>query len=94
VTIRAKLYAAIAMTVLGPLVTIGVALSAFAALGDRFDDVARRSDRRALALELKFAVTDVTAGRPRTGTTAGAAGRASSARAATSRGCCAARGAS
>ncbi len=58
-TIRAKLYAAIAMTVLGPLVTIGVALSAFAALGDRFDDVARRSDRRALALELKFAVTDV-----------------------------------
>jgi hypothetical protein len=59
VTIRAKLYAAIAMTVIGPLVTIGVALSAFAALGDRFDDVALRSDRRALALELKFAVTDV-----------------------------------
>jgi hypothetical protein len=58
-TIRAKLYAAIAMTVVGPLVTIGVALSAFAALGDRFDDVAGRSDRRALALNLKFAVTDV-----------------------------------
>ncbi len=39
VTIRAKLFAAIALTVLGPLVTIGVALSAFGTLGDRFDDV-------------------------------------------------------
>jgi hypothetical protein len=58
-TIRAKLYAAIAMTVLGPLVTIGVALAAFGSLGERFDEVARRSERQALALELKFAVTDV-----------------------------------
>jgi hypothetical protein len=57
-TIRAKLYAAIAMTVLGPLVTILVALQAFGALGDRFDDVSRSGDHQALALELKFAVTD------------------------------------
>lgn len=57
--IRAKLYAAIVMTVLGPLVTIAVAFSAFSSLGTRFDDVARRSERQALALELKFAVTDV-----------------------------------
>jgi hypothetical protein len=59
VTIRAKLYAAIAMTVIGPLVTIGVAFGAFQSLGDRFDEVANRSQRQALALELKFAVTDV-----------------------------------
>jgi methyl-accepting chemotaxis protein len=59
VTIRAKLYAAIAITILGPVVTIAVALTAFGSLGDRFDEVARRSERQALALELKFAVTDV-----------------------------------
>jgi hypothetical protein len=58
VTIRAKLYAAIALTVLGPLVTIGVALQAFGALADRFDEVSRRGSDQALALELKFAVTD------------------------------------
>lgn len=58
-TIRAKLYAAIAMTVIGPLVTIGVAFGAFQSLGDRFDEVAGRSERQALALELKFALTDV-----------------------------------
>jgi hypothetical protein len=59
VTIRAKLYAAMVMTVLGPVVTIGVAFAAFQSLSDRFDEVAARSDRQALALELKFAVTDV-----------------------------------
>ena len=58
-SIRAKLWAAIAMTVLGPLVTIGVALQAFGVLGDRFDDVARSGTDQALALELKFAVTDM-----------------------------------
>ena len=58
-TIRAKLLAAIALTVLGPLVTIGVALAAFGTLGDRFDDVQDAGDRQALALELKFAVTDM-----------------------------------
>jgi hypothetical protein len=59
VTIRAKLYAAMAMTVLGPVVTIGVAFAAFQSLSDRFDEVSARSDRQALALEIKYAVTDV-----------------------------------
>jgi hypothetical protein len=59
VTIRAKLYAAMAMTVLGPLITIAVAFTAFQSLSDRFDQVTVRSDRQALALELKYAVTDV-----------------------------------
>ena len=59
VTIRAKLFAAIALTVIGPVVTIGVALAAFGTLGDHFDDVAARAARQALALDLKFAVTDM-----------------------------------
>ena len=58
-TIRAKLYAAMVMTVLGPLVTIGVAFAAFQSLSDRFDEVSARSKRQALALEIKYAVTDV-----------------------------------
>jgi hypothetical protein len=59
VTIRAKLYAAIVMTILGPVITIAVAFAAFQSLSDRFDEVSARSDRLALALELKYAVTDV-----------------------------------
>jgi hypothetical protein len=59
VTIRAKLYAAMVMTVLGPVITIGVAFAAFQSLSDRFDEVSERSNRQALALEIKFAVTDV-----------------------------------
>jgi hypothetical protein len=59
VTIRAKLYAAMVMTVLGPVVTIGVAFAAFSSLSDRFDEVTARSARQALALEIKYAVTDV-----------------------------------
>ena len=58
-TIRAKLYAAIVMTVLGPVVTVAVALNGMAALGDRSDDVADRAARQALALELKYGVTDM-----------------------------------
>ena len=58
-TIRAKLYAAMVMTVLGPVITIAVAFAAFQSLSDRFDEVSARSDRQALALELKYAVTDV-----------------------------------
>ena len=58
-TIRAKLYAAMVMTVLGPIVTIGVAFAAFSSLSDRFDEVSDRSQRQALALEIKYAVTDV-----------------------------------
>jgi hypothetical protein len=59
VTIRARLFAAIALTVLGPVVTIAVALSAFAELGDRFDDVQQAGARQGVALDLKFAVTDM-----------------------------------
>ena len=44
VTIRAKLYAAIVMTVLGPVITIAVAFAAFQSLSDRFDEVSARSD--------------------------------------------------
>jgi hypothetical protein len=58
-TIRAKLYAAIALTVLGPLATIAVALHGMGQLGDRFDEVADRGRHEAIALELKFGVTDV-----------------------------------
>jgi hypothetical protein len=59
VTIRAKLYAAMVMTVLGPVITIAVAFAAFQSLSDRFDEVSDRSERQALALEIKYAVTDV-----------------------------------
>ena len=41
-TIRAKLYAAIVMTVLGPVITIAVAFAAFQSLSDRFDEVSAR----------------------------------------------------
>jgi hypothetical protein len=58
VTIRAKLYVAILLTVLGPVVTIAVALHGMQRLGDRFEEVTQRSDHRALALDLKFDVTD------------------------------------
>jgi len=59
VTIRAKLYAAIVLTVLGPLATTAVALHGMAQLGDRFDEVRERAGHESLALQLKFAVTDV-----------------------------------
>jgi hypothetical protein len=59
VTIRAKLYVAILLTVIGPVITISVALHGMSRLGDRFDEVQERSERRALALDLKFGVTDV-----------------------------------
>jgi hypothetical protein len=59
VTIRAKLYAAIVLTVLGPLATTGVALHAMGQLGDRFAEVRDRGRHEAIALELKFGVTDV-----------------------------------
>jgi hypothetical protein len=58
-TIRAKLYVAILLTVIGPVVTIAVALNGMSMLGDRFDEVQERSERRALALDLKYGVTDV-----------------------------------
>lgn len=58
-TIRAKLYAAIALTILGPLVTVAVALDAQSELGERFEEVQRRARHEAVARELKFGVTDV-----------------------------------
>ncbi len=58
-TIRAKLYAAIALTVLGPLATTGVALHGMSQMGDRFDQGRQRGRHESLARELKFAVTDV-----------------------------------
>jgi hypothetical protein len=58
VTIRAKLYVAILLTVLAPVITIAVALHGMNRLGDRFDEVQDRAARRALALDLKFDVTD------------------------------------
>jgi hypothetical protein len=58
VTIRAKLYVAILLTVIGPVFTIAVALHGMGRLGDRFDEVQGRADRGALALDLKYGVTD------------------------------------
>lgn len=58
-TIRAKLYAAILLAILGPLVTIAVALQGESQLGERFDEVRERARHESLARELKFGVTDV-----------------------------------
>jgi hypothetical protein len=58
VTIRAKLYVAILLTVIGPVITVAVALHGMGRLGERFDEVQERADHRALALDLKFDVTD------------------------------------
>jgi hypothetical protein len=57
-TIRAKLYTAIVVAVAGLAITVGVAAWAMNELGNRFDDVQRAADARALALALKFDVTD------------------------------------
>jgi Four helix bundle sensory module for signal transduction len=57
-TIRAKLYAAIALTILGPLLTTLVALEGQSRLGDSFDEVQQRADDAALAQAIKFDVTD------------------------------------
>ena len=57
-TIRAKLYTAIVVAVAGLAITVGVAAWAMNELGNRFDDVQRAADARALALRLKFGVTD------------------------------------
>ena len=58
-TIRAKLYAAIVLTVLGPIATTAVALHGMSELGDRFDEVQIRAEHEGVARELKFRVTDV-----------------------------------
>jgi hypothetical protein len=58
VTIRSKLYAAIAVTIAGLALTAGVGISGMSTLSDRFDSVQQAADDRALALQLKFGVTD------------------------------------
>ena len=58
-TIRAKLYAAIVLTILGPVATIAVALQGTAVLGERFDEVHARAVAASEARELKFLVTDL-----------------------------------
>jgi hypothetical protein len=57
-TIRAKLVTAIVVSVTGLALTAGVGIWAMSSLGDRFDRVQAASDARALALQLKFDITD------------------------------------
>ena len=57
-TIRAKLLTAIVVSVAGLALTAGVGIWAMSSLGDRFDRVQAAGDARALALELKFDITD------------------------------------
>jgi hypothetical protein len=59
VTIRAKLYAAIVLSILAPLATTAVALQGMSDLGSSFDEVSDRGRHEAIALQLKFGVTDV-----------------------------------
>jgi hypothetical protein len=47
------------LAVLGPVVTVAVALHGQAQLGDRFEEVRERARHESLARELKFGVTDV-----------------------------------
>jgi hypothetical protein len=58
VTIRSKLYTAIAVTVVGLALTCGVGIWGMSRLSERFDAVQDTADERALALQLKFGVTD------------------------------------
>ncbi|MGH3140838.1 MAG: Tar ligand binding domain-containing protein [Gaiellales bacterium] len=57
-TIRTKLYAAIVVTVLGLTVVAGVGIWGMSRVGDRFDAVQAASTASAIALQLKFDVTD------------------------------------
>jgi CHASE3 domain sensor protein len=58
-TIRAKIYAAIVLTIIGPVATIGVALWGAGQMRDAFDSVQASQRRESLALQIKFAVTDM-----------------------------------
>jgi CHASE3 domain sensor protein len=58
VTIRAKLYTALIVAVAGLVLTVGVGIWGMSRLGDRFDRVQQASDAQALALQLKYDVTD------------------------------------
>jgi hypothetical protein len=57
-SIRAKLYAALAVTIAGLIATAGVGIAGMSRLGDRFDEVQEASRAQALALQLKYDVTD------------------------------------
>ena len=57
-TIRAKLVTAIVVAVTGLALTAGVGIWGMNRLGDKFDDVRDAGEAQALALELKFDITD------------------------------------
>jgi hypothetical protein len=57
-SIRIKLYAAMAVAVAGLALTAGVGIWALTHVSDRFHGVRAAADARALALQLKFDVTD------------------------------------
>ena len=58
-TIRLKLVTAVTVAIAGLALTAGVGIWSMSRLSDRFDGVQNASDARALALQLKFGVTDV-----------------------------------
>jgi hypothetical protein len=58
VTIRAKLVTAVTVAIAGLALTAGVGIWGMSRLSDRFDAVQAASDARALAVQLKFGVTD------------------------------------
>jgi len=57
-TIRAKLVTAIVVAVAGLALTAGVGIWGMNSLGDKFDDVREAGQAQALALELKYDITD------------------------------------
>jgi hypothetical protein len=57
-TIRAKLVAAIVVAVAGLALTAGVGIWGMSRLGTKFDAVRDAADARALALDLKYDITD------------------------------------
>ena len=57
-TIRAKLATAIVVAVAGLALTAGVGIWGMNSLGEKFDDVRAAGDAQALALRLKFGITD------------------------------------
>jgi hypothetical protein len=57
-SIRAKLYAALAVTIAGLVATAAVGIVGMSRLGDRFDEVQAASRAQAVALQLKYDVTD------------------------------------
>jgi hypothetical protein len=57
-TIRAKLATAIVVAITGLALTAGVGIWGMNSLGDKFDDVRAAGEAQALALELKYDITD------------------------------------